>query len=297
MKRQVLAALSIITVGLMAGCGGGGGSDSGVTATSTTINGKVADGYLSGAEVFLDKNGNYQWDGGETKAITDGNGAYHMTVPTADAAMYPMVARAIGGTTIDMDNPNMPITNSYVICAPAGYPEFISPMSTLIREKMLADPNMTLTEAMTQLRNQMNLPAGIDMMADYVAGSHSGVNETHHQTMHTTAQQMASLISGQSALVMPDGKNVIVNRYHSMMATINANMSGIAANVENHLDEHSTFMTTMMTTMKAQMGAISTTGGFMNYSSMFRNMTSSRYFWSTSSGTTTPMTPMSGGMM
>ena len=296
MKRQILAALSLITVGLIAGCGGGGGSDSGATTTSTTISGKVADGYLSGAEVFLDKNGNYQWDGGEPKTTTDGEGVYRMTVPTADAATCPVVARAIAGVTIDKDT-NTPVANNYVLCAPAEAAGFISPMSTLIREKMLANPDMSLTEAMTQLRNQMNLPADIDMMADYVAGSQSGVNASQHQTMHTTAQQMASLISGQSALVMPDGKNAIVNRYHSMMATINANMSGIAANVENHLDEHSTFMTTMMTTMQTQMGAISTTGGFMNYSSMFRNMTSSRYFWSTSSGTTTPMTPMSGGMM
>ena len=297
MKRQVLAALSIITVGIIAGCGGGGGSDSGVTATSTTISGKVADGYLSGAEVFLDKNGNYQWDGGEAKAITDDNGAYSMTVPTADATKYPMVARAIAGTTKDMDYPNIHITNSYVMSAPAGAAEFISPMSTLIREKMLANPNMTLTEAMTQLRNQMHLPADIHMMSDYVAGSQSGVNATHHQTMHTTAQQMVGLMAGQSALVMPDGKSVSVDRYHSMMATINSNMSGIAANVENHLGEHSPFMTTMTTTMQSQMGAISTAGSFTNYSAMFRNMTSSRHFWNTSSGTATPITPMHGGMM
>lgn len=296
MKRQVLVVLSIMTAGFIAGCGGGGGSDSGVSATSTTISGKVADGYLSGAEVFLDKNGNYQWDGGEAKTKTDGNGAYSMTVPAADAATCPVVARAIAGVTIDKDT-NTAVSSSYVMSAPAGAADFISPMSTLIREKMVANPSMTLTEAMTQLRNQMHLPADIHMMSDYVAGSHSGVNETHHQTMHTTAQQMASLMAGQSALVMPDGNSVNVNRYHSMMATINANMSGIAANVENHLDMHSPFMTTMMTTMQSQMGAISTTGGFMNYSAMFRNMTSSRHFWDTTSGTATPITPMHGGMM
>jgi hypothetical protein len=297
MKKQALAAISMITVGLIAGCGGGGGSDSGTTTTSTTITGKVADGYLSGAEVFLDKNGNYQWDVNEPKTTTDGNGAYRMTVSTADAATCPVVARAIAGVTIDNDYPNVRITSSYVLCAPAGATGFISPMSTLIREKMLADPNMTLTEAMTQLRNQMHLSADIDMMADYVAGSQSGVNASQHQTMHTAAQQMVSLMAGQSSLVMPDGRSVDVNRYHSMMGTINANMSGIAANVENHLGEHSTFMTTMMTTMQSQLRTISTTSGFMNYSAMFRNMTSSRYFWRTESGTITPMTPMGGGMM
>lgn len=296
MKKQVFAALSMITVGLIAGCGGGGGSDSGVTATSTTISGKVADGYLSGAEVFLDKNGNYQWDVNEPRTTTDDNGEYRMTVSTADAATCPVIARAIAGMTIDKDT-DTHVTNSYVLCAPAGAAGFISPMSTLIREKMLANPDMTLTEAMTQLRNQMNLPADTDMMADYVAGSQSGLNATHHQTMHTIARQMVGLMAGQSPLVMPDGKSVIVNRYHSMLGAINSNMSGIAANVENHLDEHSPFMTTMMTRMQSQLGTISTTGGFMNYSAMFRNMTSSRNFWNTGSGVHTPQTSMGGGMM
>ena len=170
-------------------------------------------------------------------------------------------------------------------------------MSTLVWEKMHANPGMHLNDAMAQLRNQMHLPAGIDMMSDYVAGSQSGVHAAHHQTMHTVAQQMVGLMAGQSALVMPDGKSVNVNRYHSMMGTINANMSGIAANVEHHLDEHSTFMSTMMASIHDHLGEIPTTGGFMNYSGMFRNMTSSRNFWDTTSGTSTPMTPMSGGMM
>jgi len=294
MKKQALAVLFIISAGIMAGCGSGGSGSA--AGTTTTISGKVADGYLAGAEVFLDKNGNYRCDDSEPRTTTDGNGGYSMTVSAADAAMYPMVARAMAGVTIDRDT-NSAVTNSYVLCAPAGAAGFISPMSTLIWEKMAANPTMTHTEAMTQLRNQINLPAGIDMMGDYVAGSHSGVNETHHQTMHTVARQMAGLMAGQSALVMPDGKSVIVNRYHSMMATINAYMPGIVANAENQLGMNSTFMTTMMTSMYSQLGAMSTTGGYMNYSSMFRNMTSHRYYWNTGSGTMTPMSPMGGGMM
>lgn len=294
MKKQALAVLCIISAGIIAGCGGESGS--GVSTTTATISGKVADGYLSGAEVFLDKNGNYHWDVDEPKTTTDGNGVYSMTVPAADAGKHALVARAIAGTTRDLDNPGLPISNSYLLCAPAGTTGFISPVSTLIREKMQANPGMTLTDAMTQLRNQMNLPAGVDMMADYIAGSQSGVHAAHHQTMHTAARQMVGLMAGQSELVMPGG-SVNVNRYRAMMAIINSNMSGIAANVGLHLDEHSPFMTTMMTSMHNQLGGIPTTGGFMNYSGMFRNMTSSRYFWNSTSGTSTPMTPMSGGMM
>lgn len=290
--KMVFTAAFLLTAVAIAGCGGGGSSSS--STTTTTISGTVADGYLAGAEVFLDKNGNYQWDGVEPKTTTNSNGAYSMTVSVTDVGIYPMVAHAIAGVTIDKDT-NTAVANSFVMSAPVGATGFISPMSTLIREKLAANPGMTLTEAMTQLRNQMNLSAGINMMADYVAGSQSGMNAAEYQKMHNIAQQMVGLMAGQAAQVMPSG-NVNVNRYHSMMATINTNMPGITINATSGLGMNSVFMTTMMTTMQTQLGAISTTGGFMNYSAMFRNMTSSRYFWDTSSGNTSPMTPMSGGV-
>lgn len=287
MKRVIVAVLIPMAV-TIAGCGGGGSAGSPAT---TAISGTVADGYLSGAEVFLDKNGNYQWDGGEPMTTTDANGAYRMTVSAADASMYPIVVRAIAGTTIDKDT-NTAVANGYVMSAPAGHPGFKSPMTTLVREKMTANPATTLTDAMTQLRNQMNLPAGIDVMADYMAQSLSGTNAASYQTMHSIAQQMAGLMGRQANLVMP-GSSVQVNRYRDMMATINANMSGIAANALNGLDINSPFMTTMRTTMQSQIGAMPTTGGFVNYSALFRNMTSNRYYWNN----TTPMTPMRGSMM
>jgi hypothetical protein len=129
------------------------------------------------------------------------------------------------------------------------------------------------------------------MMADYVAGSQSGVNAAQYQTMHANAQKMASLMAGEAGQVM-NGNGVNVNRYRSMMATINTNMSGITANAMS-----STFMTTMMSTIQAQLVAMPMSGGFSNYSGMFRNMTSNRYFWDNTSGTITPTTPMRGGMM
>jgi len=265
---------------------------------STTVSGAVADGYLVGATVFMDKNGNYQLDAGEPSTRPDVNGAYSLTINPADVGKYPIVAMAIKGQTIDKDT-SLTVPNSYMLSMPATAvsgtvnSNFISPMSSLIREKMAANPSMTLTDAMTQLRNQMNLPAGTNMMADYVAGSRSGANMSQYQSMHSTAQQMAGLMAGQAPLVM-NGSGVNQNRYRSMMGTINSNMSAIAANVINGQGMSSTFMTGMMSQMQTQLGAMPMGGGFSNYSGMFRNMTSHSSFWST---TGTPMTPMSGGMM
>ncbi len=295
MKKLIITITAVLTVGLIAGCGGG----SSTPAASTVVSGKVADGYLVGATIFLDKNSNYQLDVGEPSTTTDANGGYSLVIDLADVGKYPIVAMAIKGVTIDKDNPNVTVANSYVLSMPATAmsgtvsSNFISPMSTLIREKMAANTGMTLTDAMTQLRNQMGLSSGIDMMADYVAGSQSGTNMTQFQTMHTTAQQMAGLMAGQAALVM-SGSTVNQNRYRSMMGTINSNMSAIAANVMNGQTVSSAFMTSMMSQMQTQLGVMPISGGFTNYSGMFRNMTSHSSFWSNSG---TPVTPMSGGMM
>lgn len=305
MKRNLITAAALLTVSLIAGCGGSG---MGSNASTISVSGKVADGYLVNASVFLDKNGNYKLDVGEPSAMTDANGAYVLNIDLADVGRYPIVAVATKDVTIDKDT-NLPVENSYVLSmhAVAVTPStketvsgtvsnFISPMSTLIMEKMVANPGMTLIDAMAQMRNQMNLPASIDMMTDYVAAGQSGMNVAQYQFMHTTAQQMVGLMAGQMPQVMT-GNSVNVNRYHSMMALINSNMPAIAANVMNGRGMNSTFMTSMMSNMQTQLGTIPVTGGFMNYSAMFRNMTSNRYFWNITPVATTPMTPMRGGMM
>lgn len=272
MKKHIVQIAAVLAVGLVAGCGA-----SGSTSQTAPVSGVVADGYLNKAEVFLDMNNNYRWDAGEPKTTTGSGGVYSMMVPVADAARYPVVARAIAGTTIDEDT-NSVVAAGYVMSAPAGAPGFVSPMSSLVREKMAANPGMTLDTAVTQLRIQLNMPAGINMMGDYVVGSQGGTAAAGYQAMRTTAQQMAGLAAGQEALVM-DGSSVNVSRYRSMMGTIDANMASIGSNATGGLDMNSAFMTGMRNQMQSQLAAMPMAGGFMNFSGMFRNMTSQQSFW------------------
>lgn len=286
MKKRIVQIAALLAVGLIAGCGG-----SGSTSRTTPVSGVVADGYLNKAEVFLDMNDNYRWDAGEPKTTTGSGGAYTMMVPVADAARYPVVARAIAGMTIDEDT-NSAVAAGYVMSAPAGAAGFVSPMSSLVREKMAANPGMTLDTAMTQLRIQLNMPSGINMMGDYVAGSQGGTEAAGYQAMRTTAQQMAALAAGQEALVM-DGSSVYVDRYRSMMGTIDANMASIGSNATGGLDMNSAFMTGMRNQMQSQLATMPMTGGFLNFSGMFRNMTSYQPFRNYSGGM---MQPGSGMM-
>lgn len=214
MNIQILAVTIVAAATLISGCSGGGMDMNGMNTQGqpAQVSGKVADGYLVSAVVFLDRNGNYQLDAAEPTTTTDASGAYTLNVAAADIGKYPIVALAIKGQTVDKDT-NQAVANSYLLSMPASAvsgtvnSNFISPMSTLIREKMTANPGMSMPDAMAQLRNQMNLSAGTDMMADYIAASQAGTNAAEYQTMHATARQMAGLMEGQASLVM-NGNNV-----------------------------------------------------------------------------------------
>ncbi|USD64903.1 hypothetical protein [Vibrio sp. SCSIO 43136] len=109
--RKHLLAISIASTLIACGGGGGDSGESGgdtpspVTPTSVNVTGKVIDGYIQGAMVYLDLNVNGQWDEGEPKAISDSSGSYSIEVLeelVAQAAKAPLRAY-IGEGAIDID--------------------------------------------------------------------------------------------------------------------------------------------------------------------------------------------------
>ncbi len=83
MKYVIFAFVLVI-----AGCGGGGGNSvqpatSSLPATQSNViavQGKVIDGYVAGATVFVDMNWSLAWEQGEPKTTTDANGNYQFTL-------------------------------------------------------------------------------------------------------------------------------------------------------------------------------------------------------------------------
>jgi len=269
MKKQATALLCIVAAGIIAGCGSSG---SGTGNSAASISGKVADGYLVNATVFLDKNRNYQLDAGEPSAITDSNGAYSLTVDPADVARFPIVAIATQGVTIDKDT-NSPVTNTYVLSMHAvsvtsttggisgTVSNFISPISSQLRELMETGKYATIQDAMNDLRTRLGLPAGMGMMDDYIA--------TNNTSMHTAARNMATLMGSQMALVCStngSGTTVDVNRYRGMMGTIFSNMSSIRGSGP----DTQTAMTNMMGTMMTNLSGITPGQPYRNMSTAFR---------------------------
>ena len=263
MKKRMATIAAALTVGLIAGCGGAN------TPGTASVSGAVADGYLVGATVFLDKDGNYRLDTGEPTTTTDANGAYTLNVDSADVGKYPIIAMAIQGVTIDKDT-DLPVQNSYILSLPKESvsgtvsSNFISPMSTQIRELMATD-KYTMQQAMDQLRMQLGLPAGVNMMADYMTYP----NDANYRDMHIAAQNMASLMGSQMTQVLSTSGStttVDVNRYRGMMGTIFSNMSSIRGSSASSQSA----MSNLISTMTADLENMTPGQPFRNMSTSFR---------------------------
>jgi len=173
---QLLIIISLLS--LLSACGGGGGGTS--EPAPTTLSGRVADGYLTGARVFLDRNGNRSLDAGEPWDITSAGGHFSLQVAPGDGDRYPVVAEIIAGQTIDEDQPQETIAAGYRLVAPAGQWSFISPLTTLVKNERDKTPTLSLPEAEARIRSQLGLGAGISLFDDYIQSDDSNAAAAHH---------------------------------------------------------------------------------------------------------------------
>ena len=79
-----LTACALATVVLMSACGGGG---AGAPPTEVGSSGFAINGYLSGANVLCDVNGNHQLDAGEASATTDPDGFFKLATLCSSTLM------------------------------------------------------------------------------------------------------------------------------------------------------------------------------------------------------------------
>jgi hypothetical protein len=115
----------------------------------------------------------------------------------------------------------------------------------------------TMQQAMTDLAAKLKMPAGTNMLEDYMLANNTA--------MHTAAQNMASLMGSQMAQVMGTSgttTTVDVNSYRGMMGTIFSNMSSIKGS------NSQTAMTTLMGTMTTALGNMPMTGAGQPYTNM-----------------------------
>ncbi len=290
MLKIITAAVAVLSVSIIAGCGGGSGS----TAQTAPVSGVVADGYLKGAEVFLDKHGSYQWDGVEPRTISGPGGTYTLNVSPQDMGKYPIVVKAIPGSTIDEDT-GQPVQQGYVMTAPAGVSGFVSPMSSLVRGKMAFGGYSSMQRAMSEMRQQFNLSPNTDVLGNYMNVPPTDPQYQQYQQMRTMAKDLATLMGTQLQM----GTNNIVNpaRYMALMGNINTNLPQMWQDMMGGMGMTSFMQKYDFTPFMMGIPGSTSGPGFTNMSSVFQNM-SGHTFWNISGNTWTPSSGMTGtGMM
>lgn len=183
LKNLTLLSLALSSGFWFSGCGGGETTTPTETTSTTTLSGTVADGYLVGAKVCVDKNYNDVCDANEPTTITDSSGHYSFTLTEMAPAELPLIVEA-NASTIDLDT-NQPISQEWHFKAMPGS-TFISPLSTLVVNEMELNATLTVTQAMNNLQTELGLD--VNASVDYIAE-----NKTQaHNTAKIIARSLAN---------------------------------------------------------------------------------------------------------
>ena len=243
-----IAALSLaVSVAVwLIGCGGGDDATSTVASTdaTTTLSGTVADGYLVGAKVCIDKNFNDVCDADEPFAVTDNAGHYTLALSSTEATGFPLIVEA-DEDTIDLDT-NTKIGEKWHFKAVAGNSNFISPLSTLVAQEMELNIALTLEQAMLNLQTELGID--INTTVDYVASS----NTKAHNAAKIIAKSLANTETNLSALA-PDIQPRLIRLLASKQIRSQTDAIKVAADAND-----TTFLTVVNTTdVTAQISELS----------------------------------------
>lgn len=217
MKKTVVTNFALLAaIGLLlAGCGSGGGggdNESAGEGSSTTLAGVVADGYLVGAKVCLDKNNNKKCDADEPYTTTTAGGVYTLpSVPNTDAEKHLVVVEVSTAVT---DETRGAVQKPYTMVAPLNKHGFISPFTTLIQYRLENDQSKTTDEHVAELRSELGLET--DLFADYYPSS----NEA------TDVQKQAANIAEKLADALADAFET-GNDYNAAIEYVSNNLASI----------------------------------------------------------------------
>lgn len=248
-KTKALSlSLALSALLWLSGCGEG--DDTVALTDTTTLSGTVADGYLVGAKVCLDKNYNDVCDADEPFVMTDGTGKYTFTLPSMSATELPILVEA-DENTIDLDT-NTTIGEKWHFKANSGNSSFISPLSTLVTQAMALDPTLTIEQAMLNLQTELGID--INTTVDYVAAN----NTKAHNSAKIIAKSLANTEELLAAAVpTPDARTIrllAAQQVRSQTAAIQAN--AIDGNTSYLCDVNTTSVETQITELTASLNAL-----------------------------------------
>jgi len=203
------AIAAIGGIGVAAAAGGGGGSGGGGAAPAPTVtDGFLVDGYIAGATLFGDANGNGALDEGETATTTAADGSFNSALFAPDV---PLVA--VGGIDISTGEP---FTGT--LKAPPGS-TVVTPLTTLVQAAIDSDDSgtpPTPEEAAASVAASLGLD-GADLLNDDPAALAEGGDVAQLQA----AAKVAAVINLVTAAA-PDNPDEAVD---TVLANLNDNLA------------------------------------------------------------------------
>jgi hypothetical protein len=142
----ILLASTLLT---LSACGGGGGEDTptqttpitppSTAPTAYTVSGKVIDGYVVGATVYLDLNGNAALNTNEPSAVTTSGGDYLLTLNDEQKKCQPYVAMVVDVPVGAVDEDLGTVESAYQMVMPPQFGDtyttaVITPLTTALWE-------------------------------------------------------------------------------------------------------------------------------------------------------------------
>ena len=162
------------------------------------LGGQVQDGYIEGAHIYIDANGNQLPDAGEdTGLVTDSQGRFFGDVYASGALI------AIGGTDLDTGLPS-----NVILRAPAGA-GVITSVTTLI-QSLIETQGMSLSAAHDAVEVAFGLPLTVNLL-QYDPLAHGATDPTGLAVQKVSAQlAIAATLAGDTAGVMAGIAQLVV---------------------------------------------------------------------------------------
>ncbi|OZG73284.1 hypothetical protein BTA51_12470 [Hahella sp. CCB-MM4] len=150
-------------------------------SSANDLSGRVIDGYLRYARVWLDVNENYQLDAGEPRVMSGEGGKFTFTTEMmgglGSPRKYRIMAHILPGISVDEDymtgNNEAPglVDDGYILAAPPGTTS-VTPLTTLVVGQYdylkRRDGTTTYGKAHNTVRARLNYTS-LDLLQDYVA--------------------------------------------------------------------------------------------------------------------------------
>ncbi len=170
-----------------------------------TLDGVVADGYVAGATLFVDVNGNGVRDSGEAWTTTDADGNFTLNVNKAGAIV------AVGGVNKDTG-----LANQMVMRSPYNA-SVVNPLTTLIAAVMAAS-SVSATAAEAQVKSALGLNTSLDLFSTDLLAPGGGAGALD-------AQKAAALIVNlvTTAETLPDATGATEAATMGALASLVAN--------------------------------------------------------------------------